>query len=191
MKNINLFVLLFTLLLTTSLFSQSEQVNIPFQDATAAKQLKIDIPMGEIRIKGTNRKDILVRYETSEEEEEQQDETSVEKNKGLKKIAGSNLNLEMTCSENVATIRASNWYRYLILDIEVPQNIALDIQKNIGDTVWVSNISGNVNIEINVGDIIAEGIKGLVNALFLKMRRFLLVFTLLLLVPKTRLVVSL
>lgn len=164
MRNIKLFFLCLPLLIATSLFSQSDVVNIPFEDAGAAKKLKIHIPQGNIKIIGSDRQDILVRYHVTNEEEEETDRENEGKNKGLKRIAGSNLNLEMACQNNIAEITSSNWHRYLILDIEVPRNITLDIQKNIGDTIWIENISGNLNIENNVGDIIAKRISGLVNA---------------------------
>ena len=145
-----------------TIFAQSEEVAIPFADATSDKELHVKIFQGDITIKGTNRKDVLVTYEVIDKEKESTPVT--EDKQGLKKISGGNLDLEMTSNSNVAKIKSHNWNRSIRLSIEVPTNIQLNIQKNIGGNISIADISGDVNIENNVGNIETENISGIVSA---------------------------
>ncbi len=155
--------LLFLLTALSPIYSQVETVNIPFENPTGAKKLNIDLFQSSIKIIGTDRSDLLVRYEIMQaDEEEHMDKDN--KTAGLKKISGANVNLEMTCQNNVASIHSKNWNRYITVVIEVPRNIELDIHKNMGDTILIERINGNINIENNIGDIIVKNTSGVVNA---------------------------
>ena len=148
--------------LTMTIFAQSEEVTIPFDDATSDKELHIKIFQGEITIQGTNRQDILVTYEVIEDEKEEA--LSSTDKEGLKKISGGNLDLEMSSDNNLAEIKSHNWNKNIRFSIEVPTSIRLNIQKNIGGNVLVSDVKGNINIENNVGDIEVKSIVGMVSA---------------------------
>ncbi len=159
-KYIFLFFLAFAL---TPVYGQIETVKIPFENPAGVKKLKVDLFQSSIKIKGSDRQDILVKYEIMQHQEDR-DAGNSGKAAGLKKISGSNVNLEMTCQNNVASIHAKNWNRYIAVEIEVPRNIELDIHKNMGDTILIEKISGNINIENNIGEIIVKNVSGIVNA---------------------------
>ena len=150
------------ILTTISAMSQSDEVTIPFDDPSAEKKLKIDLFQGDITITGTDRKDVLVKYEVTKEDEEPDNEGS--DHQGLKKISGSNLDLEMSSAGNTAVIESHNWNQNIIFTIEVPSNTNLNVQKNIGGQVNVENLNGSINIENNIGDVVAKNMGGVVNA---------------------------
>ncbi len=155
---------LFILLLIVAFsqgFTQSNEVNIPFENPSSEKQLKIEIFQGDISIKASNRNDISVKYTI---EEGESDEDTGQEHEGLRKISGTNLDLEMSCENNKAKISSHNWNKNLRFEIEVPKNIHLNIHKNIGGDISVESVVGNVNIENNVGNIVTNMIAGIVNA---------------------------
>ncbi len=148
--------------LAVAIFAQSEEVIIPFDDASLEKELHIKVFQGDITIKGTNRQDVSVTYEIIEDEKEPNPVSTDEQ--GLKKISGGNLDLEMSSNDNLAQIKSHNWNKNIRLTIDVPTSIQLNIQKNIGGNVMVSDVEGKINIENNVGDIEVKNTVGMVSA---------------------------
>ncbi len=140
---------------------EMKEVVIPFGDTNGQKQLKMRIFTGNIIIKGTDRKDILVKYRNSDSAQKPvEDESS----KGLKKISGSNFELEMGSENNFAYIKSEAVHTHLEFEILVPKKIDLNIHKQIGEEIIIDNISGIINVENNVGNITITNVSGIVNA---------------------------
>jgi len=163
MRYISIIIILVASFSFSTIYAQQqEEVIIPFKDATGQKKLKMRIFTGNIKITGTDRKDILVKYKNIGHENQCEDNN--ENSKGLTKISGSNFELEMGSEENFAYIKSQAWHAHLIFEILVPKNIDLNIHKQIGDEIEIDNINGIINVENNVGNITATNISGVVNA---------------------------
>ncbi len=161
MKNYILFSL-FGFLATAALRGQSDVVNIPLDDPAGAKKLKLNIFQGSVEILGKDRGDVLVEYKVVGSEEE--DELTSTETEGLRKVSGSNLELEMSSEDNIVHIESQNWNKNIHFSIEVPRDIQISIQKNIGGKVSIADVKGNLNIENNVGDVEVKNAHGIVNA---------------------------
>ncbi len=160
---IKYFVLFCGMGLMSNLMAQSDEVLIPLNGDHANHRLKINIFQGEITVKGTERQDVKANYAVITQDSNDSDSFSTDKN-GLKKISGGNLDLEMSSSGNTTLIKSHNWNKNIRFEIEVPKNMDINIQKNIGGSVTVVDVQGSVNIENNVGDVVTKNIRGIVNA---------------------------
>ncbi len=163
MKLINIFVItLFLLSSAATTFAQDfEEINIPLSNPNAKAFLDVDINKGPITIKGTERKDILVRYASMEKKQKNKMEKS--KN-GLKKITNASIDLEISESDNRVKIESTSWNQGLILEIEIPKEIDLKAHSyNQGD-LDVDNIVGTLELSSYNGSITATNISGSVMA---------------------------
>lgn len=163
-------VALVSLLAVTFAFGQSE-FTIPFSDPAKRGKLKARINYGSITIKGTARKDVLVRY-TSEVDEDRDHDKHKDKDKdntdsgkeGLKRIGGGGLELDASENANYVKVSSGSWNIKTNLEIEVPSGIDLIIGTyNDGDLV-VTNIQGEVELTNYNGEITALNISGSVVA---------------------------
>ena len=157
-------IFIYSLVLSLSQsWGQTDKVLIPLDDPTASKELKINIFQGEIKVSGTDRQDVEAFYEViTNKDDEDTDEGG--DHQGLRKISGGNLDLQMSSEDNVVAIQSQNWNKNIMLNIQVPRDMDVNIQKNIGGSVSVSDVRGTINIENNIGDVITKNIDGVVNA---------------------------
>lgn len=163
MKLINIFVI--TLLLLSSAattFAQNfEEIKLPLSNPAEKGFLKVEIHKGPITIKGTDRKDILVRYASMEKSKKK--EKAKTKN-GLKKINSASIDLEISEHDNRVKINSESWNQGLILEIEVPKTIDLKVESyNHGDLI-IDNIIGTLELTSYNGSITATHISGSVIA---------------------------
>lgn len=146
-------------LIASSTFGQNNEFSVPLSDPAKRGKLKAVINYGSVTIKGTPRKDILVRYSTAKDEEDENETKS-----GLRRIGSGGMDLEVTENANTVSIHSATWNNKLDLQIEVP--IGMDIEAkthNDGDLV-VSNIQGEVELTNHNGEITASNISGAVVA---------------------------
>ena len=163
------------------------EFTIPLSDPSKRGMLKAHVNYGSITIKGTARKDVLVKYsEAKEEDEEQQDEREErdhkkridvkvnlninkndggnDSNNGLKKISGSGLELDASENNNVIKVSSDSWNNKTNLEIEVPAGMDLTVGAyNDGDII-ITNIEGEVELNSYNGPITALNISGSVVA---------------------------
>ncbi|MEL6865295.1 MAG: DUF4097 family beta strand repeat-containing protein, partial [Bacteroidota bacterium] len=162
MKKHNIF---FTLLLLCALVSssiaQDNEINIPLTTPGNQGQLQVEIHSGPVTVKGTNRTDVLLRYE---EKKDKQKYKKGKKNSGLKRISGGGLSLEISEKDNEVIIESSNHHKMVRLYIEVPTNFDLDINTHHNGEVNISDIKGEVVVESHHGGITATNINGSVVA---------------------------
>jgi len=134
------------------------EFTVPLSDPSKRGKLKAHINYGSITVKGTARKDILVKYTS------QRDDDEPSSKNGLKRIGGGGLDLEVVESNNNVKISSDSWSSKLKLEVEVPIGMDLDVKTyNDGDLV-INNIQGALELTNYNGEITALAISGSVIA---------------------------
>ena len=137
---------------------QSGDIAIPLTAEGRKGKLYVDIKSGSITILGTNRKDILVKYDALNDEDKSRDKKNDPD--GLKKIQGGTLDLEITENNNTVKIESNSWNNGVNLTVEIPGNFDLSVKTyNNGDIV-IKNVTGNHEVENYNGSIEALDIAG-------------------------------
>ncbi|GLR17071.1 hypothetical protein GCM10007940_16860 [Portibacter lacus] len=145
-------------------FGQQKEVTVPFSNANGDKMLDVEVFSADIKIIGSSRTDVLIKYSV-EKQEDHDDSEQDDKSKGMKKIGGSNFQFEIGEKNNKVRIFTQNFMNnVLIMEIEVPSGIDINISKQIGQNIYIENIQGAVNVENNIGSVTMKGISGSVNA---------------------------
>lgn len=179
MKKITHQILGITLLVLcamASTFGQGgNEFTIPFSDPTKRGKLKAHLNSGSITVKGTARKDVLVRYNQEQDgNREHDDDHDKDKHKdkddassgrdGLRRIGGGGLELEASESNNLVKVSSGSWNVQTNLEIEVPAGIDLNVSTyNDGDLI-ITNVQGEVELTNYNGEITALNISGSVLA---------------------------
>jgi hypothetical protein len=159
-----LLVTLGLLLITTSITKaqSSNEFTIPLTDAAKRGKLKAHLNKGSITVKGTARKDVLVKYQ-SEEDDDDHDR----KNKstdGLKRVSGGGMDLEASENNNYVKIQSGSWNNGLNLEIEVPSGFDLEVHTYNDGDLMITNIQGELELSNYNGEITALNISGSVVA---------------------------
>lgn len=165
------------LILITSAFTkaQSNQFTIPLSDPLKRGTLKVNLNVGSITVKGSARKDVLIKYssEANEDAEEEHEEHNRNRNAerndadskaGLRRIGGGGMDLEATENNNQVTIRSGSWNHHLDLDIEIPSGMDLELHTYNDGDLMVSNVQGELALSNYNGEITALNISGSVVA---------------------------
>jgi hypothetical protein len=161
MKNILLATLM--AIISPSVEAQtSNQVTVPLSSPGKIGLLETDIKSASIKVTGSNRSDILVKYLLIEKTDDEEED--YELRGGLKKIKTNNFDLEISEDKNTISIKSESWFQQIELEIEVPINFNLDLHNYTGRFIEVQNISGDINLESYAGTITAKGVSGTVNA---------------------------
>lgn len=148
--------------MTTALWAQnSGEFSVPLTDPAKRGKLKVDIHYGSVFVKGTPRKDVLVRYSNADDSKRK---SQVAERDGLKRISGGTLDLEVSEKANQVVVESSSWNNKTNVEVEIP--IGFDVKAssyNDGDIV-VNSVQGEVEITSYNGEITAENISGSVVA---------------------------
>lgn len=163
------------LILISSSISSAQNANefaVPLSDPSKRAKLKAHLNYGSITVKGTGRKDVLVKYLSEEEECEDCDddnhdnEPNERKNSrdGLKKIGGGGMDLEVVEANNFVKVQSDSWNHKLDLEIEVPSGIDLEVHTYNDGDLMISNIQGDLELTNYNGEITALNISGAVVA---------------------------
>ena len=159
------------LMVVASIASAQSEFTVPLTDPAKRGKLKAHLNYGSITVKGTGRKDVLVKYKVDEdnddgerEEEEERDEKGNKSRDGLKRISGGGMDLEVTENNNMVKASSDSWNNKLNLEIEVPSGFDLEVSTyNDGDLI-ITNIQGEVELTNYNGEITALNISGSVVA---------------------------
>src|SRR6187549_1645989 len=109
MKNIRYIISAVALIMSAAAYAQdSGEIPIPLSDPSKRMKLKAYINYGSITVKGTARKDVLVKY-SSRGESDDNHERSNGKNAGLKRIGGGTMDLEVAENANFVNIKSDSW----------------------------------------------------------------------------------
>lgn len=164
------------------------EFTIPLSDPAKRGKLKAHLNYGSITVKGSARKDVLVKYASAKGDEGDDDDDDHGKNKdkhktklninvnvnsdedkpasrdGLKRISGGGLELEASENNNVVKVESGSWNIKTILEIEIPSGMDLDVSTyNDGDLI-ITNVQGEVELKNYNGEITALNISGSVVA---------------------------
>lgn len=134
---------------------------VPLSDPGKRGKLKAHLNYGSITVKGTARKDVLVKY-TSVNEGDGKEKKS-EKD-GLKRISGGTMDLEVSENSNYVKVESGSWNNKMDLMIEVPTGFDVKVSSYNDGDILISNIEGEVEITTYNGEIAAENISGSVIA---------------------------
>lgn len=145
---------------TLTLAQNPNEFTVPMSDPGKRGKLSARINYGSITVKGTARKDVVVKY-TAEQDEEDKKGTTKD---GLRRIGGGGMDLEVIEDNNNVKVVSDSWSNKLNLEIEVPSGMDLEVKTyNDGDLI-VSNIQGGVELTNYNGEITALNISGSVVA---------------------------
>jgi len=171
-------IIITILILISSCFAKAQSSGdfaVPLSDPNKRGKLKAHINYGSITVRGTARKDVLVKYSSVEDagndgdhdrdhDDDKQKSNEKSNKAGLKKISGGTMDLEVTENDNMVKANSDSWSNRIKLEIEVPSGFDLNVSTyNDGDLV-ISNIQGELEITNYNGEIVAENISGSVVA---------------------------
>ncbi|WP_276365934.1 DUF4097 family beta strand repeat-containing protein [Chryseolinea sp. H1M3-3] len=167
LRNMKKNILIHAIFLTTlalmaaPLFAQtSNEFSVPLSDPSKRGKLKAIINYGSVTVKGTARKDILVKYAAKPEEENERNKTK----DGLRRIGGGGMDLEVTENANVVNVHSGSWNNRLDIEIEVPSGMDVEAKTHNDGNLVVNNIQGEVELTNHNGEITATNISGAVIA---------------------------
>jgi DUF4097 and DUF4098 domain-containing protein YvlB len=153
------------LLITTSIASAQSQASneftVPLGDPGKKGKLKAQINFGSISVKGTARKDILVKY-TAPNNEDQDKKTSTKD--GMRRIGGGGMDLEVSVSGNTVKVGSDSWNNKLNLEIEIPSNMDLEVKTYNDGDLMITNVQGELELTNYNGEITGLNISGSVVA---------------------------
>jgi Putative adhesin len=139
--------------------SNSNEFVIPLTDPNKRVKLKAHLNSGSISIKGSARKDILVKYKGEDEQKGKSQSKD-----GLRRVGGGGMELEASENENSVKISSSTGQTEIDLEIEVPMGTDLYADTfNDGELV-VNNVQGDLELKNYNGEIMALNISGSVIA---------------------------
>jgi len=144
---------------TTTSAQESNEFSVPLSDPGKRGKLKAHINYGSVTVKGTARKDVLVKYSSAQDD--------VDKNKtkdGLRRIGGGGMDLEVTENANAVTVRSGSWNTKLNLEIEVPSGTDLEVKTHNDGSLTVTNVQGVIEMTNHNGEISALNVSGSVVA---------------------------
>jgi hypothetical protein len=172
------FMILGLILITPALTKAQDasEFTVPLSDPGKRAKLKANINSGSITVKGTARKDILVKYQTSEGEEgdkgrhhrnrndDRRGSDTPKSKEGLKRIGGSGMDLEVVEDNNNVKVKSNSWSKKVDLEIEVPSGTDLEVSTYNDGDIMVTNIQGQTELTNYNGEITALNISGSVVA---------------------------
>ncbi len=163
-------IIIMTLVIMSFVSSMAQSANeiaVPLSDPTKRGKLKVHINYGSVTVKGSARKDLLVKYSQGDEDKEHEDDDDRHKKSskdGLKRISGGSLELEISEDDNSVKVESSSWSKKLNLTIEVPSGFDLNVSTYNDGDLQISNIQGALELSDYNGSITAENISGSVLA---------------------------
>lgn len=170
MKNIICSIVL--VLIAFSGFAQdSGEIPIPLSDPSKRAKLKVYINYGSISVKGTARKDVLVKYQAGDGDHDRDHDDDDddrgrgrESKNGLKRIGGGTLDLEISENVNFVKVTSDSWSNKCNLMLEVPIGTDMTLHTYNDGDIDVANVQGEIEITNYNGEISARGISGSVVA---------------------------
>ena len=169
----NVLVVMMMLICGALKAQDSGEFTVPFSNPAGAMKVIVDIKTGSIKVKGTARKDVLVKYssvkedgdEHEEHDERDEDDKRHRSNKdGLKKISSGTMNLEASEYQNTVKVTSDNWSTRIEVVVEVPSTINMKVKTYNDGDLEVSSITGTVELINYNGAITATSISGTVIA---------------------------
>lgn len=139
----------------------SGEFPVPLSDPAKRGRLKAHLNYGSITVRGTARKDVLVKYSSVNDNPESDKKSSKE---GLKRISGGTMDLEVSENTNYVKVESGSWNTKMDLEIEVPSGFDVKVSSYNDGDILITGIQGEVEITTYNGEIEAENISGSVIA---------------------------
>jgi DUF4097 and DUF4098 domain-containing protein YvlB len=168
------------LVLITSSVTWAQGANefvIPLSDPAKRGKLKAHLNYGSITVKGTARKDVLVKYQTEDEEDRERRGFHIDVNinnngkhkddkskDGLKRVSGGGMDLEASESNNYVKVQSNSWNNKMNLEIEVPSGFDLEVHTYNDGDLMITNMQGELDLKNYNGEITALNVSGSVVA---------------------------
>lgn len=146
--------------LAASVIAQDNEFTVALTDPAKRGKIKVHLNSGSITIKGTARKDVLIRYKAEEDDEEGKSKTKG----GLKRVGGGGMDLEASENGNSVTVKSDSWNNEINLDIEIPVGFDIEAHTYNNGDLMMSNIQGELALTNYNGEITALNISGSVIA---------------------------
>jgi hypothetical protein len=150
-------VLILTLPLQTKAQSEGEFA-VPLTDPGKRGKLIAQLNTGSITVKGTQRKDVLIKYMVVEGNKHK-DKDDESKN-GLKRISSGTMDLDASENSNVVKVGSDSWSNTMNLVIEVPSGFDLKVKAYNDGDILITDVQGEVEITNYNGEITANNISG-------------------------------
>jgi len=170
----NVLVIVMVLICAALRAQDSGEFTVPFSNPTGAMKVIVDIKTGSVKIKGTARKDVLVKYSGEKDEDNDRehdhdrdhdrDHDGKSNRDGLKKISSGTMSLEASEYQNTVKVTSDNWSAKMEVVVEVPSTINMKIKTYNDGDLEVNSITGTVELINYNGAITATGISGTVIA---------------------------
>lgn len=168
MKNIVRVLSVITLMLISAITwgQDSGEIPVPLSDPSKKGKLKVHINYGSITVKGTARKDVLVKYSSRGDDDDHDDDDDRHKGdkNGLKRIGGGTLDLEISENSNYIQVTSDSWSTKCNIILEVPSGMDMTLHTYNDGDIFVSSVQGDIEITNYNGEIGAENISGSVVA---------------------------
>jgi hypothetical protein len=157
----------------------ADEFTVPLSDPAKRGKLKAHLNYGSITVKGTARKDVLVKYQSVDDDEcedcddndndNDHDNHRNHKNDqksrdGLKRIGGGGMDLEVVENNNFVKVESNSWNHKINLEIEVPAGFDLQVHTYNDGDLMVTNIQGQLELTNYNGEITALNVSGSVVA---------------------------
>ncbi len=158
--------ILMILMVACATIVQAQNANefiIPLSDPAARGRLKAHLNYGSISIKGTSRKDVLVKYASSKDEDDDRRHERKEGKDGkdgLKRIGGGGLELEASENGNLIKVGSESWNLKTNLEIEVPSGMDMKVSAYNDGDIMITNVQGELEITNYNGEITALNVSG-------------------------------
>jgi DUF4097 and DUF4098 domain-containing protein YvlB len=153
----HIFVAVMVMITATAWAQEAGEIPVPLSDPSKRGKLRVHINSGSISVKGTARKDILVKYSASGDDERRSDDKG---KTGLKKIGGGTLDLEVSENANYIKVQSNSWNNKVTLSLEVPSGMDMTLHTYNDGDIDISNIQGEIELTNYNGEITAESISG-------------------------------
>lgn len=162
---ISLILMSIGLVLISNSFSMAQAGNefaVPLSDPSKRGKLNAHLNYGSITVKGTGRKDVLVKYFSVDEEEEVEDDDDERagSRSGLRRIGGGGMDLEVTENANQVNVKSNSWSHKINLEIEIPSGMDVQLHTYNGGDLMVTNVQGELALSNYNGEITALNISG-------------------------------
>nr|ACN58983.1 hypothetical protein AKSOIL_0308 [uncultured bacterium BLR19] len=175
--------LIISLISVSACFLQAQtsgEFVVPLSDPAKRGKLRAHINYGSITVKGTARKDVLIKYSGDDDDNDRgkdddksdrgrvrvnvnvnkDDEKQSTGKEGLKKISGSTLDLEASENANMVKVNSGSWGTKINLDIEVPAGFDVQMHTYNDGELVINNVQGELELNNYNGDITASAISG-------------------------------
>lgn len=155
-------IILMSILLSGFLLPAQDagEFTVPLSEPNKRGKLSVHLNYGSVTVKGTPRKDVLVKYTTVEKQSKRADQAP----DGLRKISSGTINLEVVENGNAIQVKSDSWSTRMNLELEVPAGIDLKVHTYNNGVLTIQNITGEVELDNYNGPIYASGISGAVLA---------------------------